>query len=81
MTVTGSDVQMLLDSSERGATMVLEEGRVQVFSEADLARDPSPLVLVSRDDLVARLDSNPPTEADMRRQAAMLDEVAGSLGA
>lgn len=81
MTVTGSDVQMLLESSERGATMVLEEGRVQVFSESDLAKDPSPLVLVSREDLVARLDMVPPTDADMRRQAAMLDEVAGSLGA
>ncbi|MFD1812886.1 hypothetical protein [Rhodococcus gannanensis] len=80
MTVTADDLRTLLSSTEPGATLVLEEGKVKVYSR-DRAEELSSWVVTTLDDLRHDLpDADNPTAHDLDERAAMLDDTIAGQG-
>ncbi|MFC6090704.1 hypothetical protein [Saccharothrix lopnurensis] len=82
MTVKGSDLRELLASSTPDPTLVLVEGGLHIVQVDDLDTDAyrGALLLVSRQELLARgVDENSPDEV-LEQQAAAVSTAVDRLG-
>ncbi|MFT7837529.1 hypothetical protein Q5530_15410 [Saccharothrix sp. BKS2] len=82
MTVKGSDLRELLASSTPDPTLVLVEGGLHIVQVDDLDTDAyrGALLLVSRQELLARgVDENSPDEV-LEQQAAAVSTAVNQLG-
>ncbi|MER7575145.1 hypothetical protein [Streptomyces sp. NPDC126514] len=76
-------VRELLDAPSDDAVVVLLKGRAQVVGQADLGSEHyrGAAVLISRAELVERMGTPSPAEADVTRLSAALQDAADKLGA
>ncbi|WP_102145335.1 hypothetical protein [Mycobacterium hubeiense] len=81
MTISTDDVRRLLQAEERGAVLVLVEGRTEVIAAGRLASEQyrGALEVISRDELVKRVGADP-SEHELAEQAAILDSAISELG-
>jgi hypothetical protein len=79
--ITTDDVRRLLAADEPDAVLVLIEGRTEVVPDArlDLPQYRGALQVISRDELIARLGTDP-SEREVEEQAAALDVAVSELG-
>ncbi|MFI9771306.1 hypothetical protein ACIHJG_31165 [Streptomyces sp. NPDC052415] len=76
-------VRELLDAPSNDTVVVLLKGRAQVVEQADLGSEQyrGAAVLISRAELVERMGTPSPAEADVARLSAALQDAADKLGA
>lgn len=81
MTISTDDVRRLLQAEDKGAILVLVEGRTDVIGAGQLASEKyhGALEVVSREELVARIGAKP-AERELTEQAAILDAAVAELG-
>ncbi|MCZ9350981.1 hypothetical protein NGM36_14410 [Streptomyces mutabilis] len=83
MKIDGALVRELLDAPSGDTVLVLLEGRAQVVEQAALNSEQchGAAVLISRAELVERLGTTAPTEEDVTRLSASLQDAVDKLGA
>ncbi|MGW8066541.1 hypothetical protein ACVV2G_30715 [Streptomyces ziwulingensis] len=76
-------LRKLLEAPEDDTVLLLVEGRAQVVEQSALDSDQwrGAAVLVSRAEVVERLGTPSPTDEDVTRLAASLQDAVGKLGA
>ncbi|MGE2688487.1 hypothetical protein [Mycolicibacterium pulveris] len=81
MTISTDDVRGLLQTDADNAILVLVEGRTEVIGAGQLASEKyrGALEVVSREDLVARIGTEP-SERELTEQATILDAAVSELG-
>ncbi|BBY31890.1 hypothetical protein [Mycolicibacterium sediminis] len=81
MTFTSEDLRRLLDADDE-SVLVLIEGRTEVIGSDDVEDEEyrGALEVISRADLVERLDGEDPSDHEVEEQAATLDATVDELG-
>ncbi len=81
MTISTDDVRRLLQDEDKGAILVLVEGRIEVIGAGQLASEKyrGALEVISREDLVSRVGRDP-SERALTEQASILDAAVSELG-
>lgn len=82
MTVKGSDLRRLLTSSVPDPTLVLLEGRLEIVQVDDLDDDAhrGALLLVSRQELLARGVREDSSDRELEEQAAAISTAVAEMG-
>ncbi|MDQ2637226.1 MAG: hypothetical protein M3Y83_10150 [Actinomycetota bacterium] len=81
MTISTDDVRRLLQDEDKGAILVLVEGRIEVIGAGQLASEKyrGALEVISREDLVGRVGQDP-AERELTEQASILDSAVSEMG-
>lgn len=81
MTISTDDVRRLLQNEDKGAILVLVEGRTEVIGAGQLASEKyrGVLEVVSREDLISRVGQDP-SERELTEQASILDSAVSEMG-
>lgn len=82
MTITSDHLRQLLDADDDDAVLVLIEGRAEVIDSDAIDDDEhrGALEVISRADLIERLDGEDPSDHEIEEQAATLDATVDELG-
>lgn len=82
MALAADDLRRLIDSDLPDASLVLVEGRLDVVKADDLDLDPyrGALLVVSREELLARSGGLPVTDARLDQIAATVGSAVDNLG-
>ena len=80
--ITAENVRQLL-ASETDAVLILVEGRIHVVDPAALDTDEyrGALQVITRDELIERVGSEPLSDHELVEQADVLDMTVAELGA